>query len=164
MKYDPPVTGGCQCGAVRFRFTETLARASICHCRMCQKAFGSYFAPLVSTAADGFEITRGEPAFWRSSNISRRGFCATCGTPLFFWDDDGAAPEVALGALDDPGRIRPEVQVGVSSRADFVRHLLEIPERETGPGSKEDENYARITSYQHPDHDTAEWPEPEPAP
>ena len=64
MMFDPPVTGGCQCGAVRFRFTETKARASICHCRMCQKAFGSYFAPLVAVAADGFAITRGEPSFW----------------------------------------------------------------------------------------------------
>ncbi|HET7714155.1 MAG TPA: GFA family protein, partial [Bauldia sp.] len=30
-------TGGCQCGAVRFR-VAALGRASICHCRMCQKA------------------------------------------------------------------------------------------------------------------------------
>ncbi len=40
-------TGGCQCGAVRFA-CESLGRASLCHCRMCQKAFGSYFAPLAT--------------------------------------------------------------------------------------------------------------------
>lgn len=161
MRFDPPVTGGCQCGAIRFRFTETKARASICHCRMCQKAFGNYFAPLVATVADGFEITRGEPTYWRSSNISRRGFCSTCGTPLFFWDDDGASPEVALGALDDPSRIRPEEQVGVGARPAFVLELLSLPERPNGPGTAEDENYKTIVSRQHPDHDTAEWPMPE---
>ncbi len=34
------LTGGCQCGAVRFRAAH-LGRASLCHCRMCQKAFGN---------------------------------------------------------------------------------------------------------------------------
>ncbi len=55
-------TGGCQCGAVRFR-AERLGRASICHCRMCQKAFGGFFGPLVT--AYGVEWTRG------ARNISR---------------------------------------------------------------------------------------------
>ena len=41
-------TGGCQCGAVRFRVTGELGRPTICHCRMCQKAFGAFFGPLVS--------------------------------------------------------------------------------------------------------------------
>ncbi len=35
------LTGGCQCGAVRFSVGR-LGRASVCHCRMCQKAFGSF--------------------------------------------------------------------------------------------------------------------------
>ncbi len=41
-------TGGCQCGAIRFRVEGDLKDSSICHCRMCQKAFGAYYAPLVS--------------------------------------------------------------------------------------------------------------------
>ncbi|MET0640383.1 MAG: GFA family protein, partial [Hyphomicrobium sp.] len=41
-------TGGCQCGAVRFRVEGELGDASVCHCRMCQKAFGSFYAPLVT--------------------------------------------------------------------------------------------------------------------
>ena len=41
------ITGGCQCGAVRYR-TESLGRPSICHCRMCQKAFGAFYGPLVT--------------------------------------------------------------------------------------------------------------------
>jgi hypothetical protein len=45
------LTGGCQCGAVRFA-TKLVGRGSICHCRMCQKAFGSFFGPLV-TSHDG---------------------------------------------------------------------------------------------------------------
>ncbi|RVQ04591.1 GFA family protein, partial [Sinorhizobium meliloti] len=29
-------TGGCQCGAVRYRAEGTLGDPHICHCRMCQ--------------------------------------------------------------------------------------------------------------------------------
>ena len=43
-------SGGCQCGAVRFRIRGVLKDASICHCRMCQKAFGHFYAPLVGVS------------------------------------------------------------------------------------------------------------------
>ena len=55
------VSGGCQCGAVRFRAGK-FGRSSICHCRMCQKAFGRFFGALVT--AHQFEWTRGEPALF----------------------------------------------------------------------------------------------------
>ncbi|HEY2357583.1 MAG TPA: hypothetical protein VGH86_09040, partial [Phenylobacterium sp.] len=38
-------TGGCQCGAIRFRIDGELGEASICHCRMCQKALGGFQNP-----------------------------------------------------------------------------------------------------------------------
>ncbi len=43
---DVRITGGCQCGAIRYALHDAPTGASICHCRMCQKAFGNYFAPL----------------------------------------------------------------------------------------------------------------------
>ncbi len=52
------LSGGCQCGAVRFA-CESVSGASICHCRMCQKAMGNVFSPLAS--AHGLVWTRGEP-------------------------------------------------------------------------------------------------------
>ena len=92
------LTGGCQCGAVRFEVAEDgLRTASICHCRMCQKAFGSFFAPLVSVDQAALAWTRGEPRRWRSSNHVRRGFCADCGTPLTY-EPDGDWPGIAIGA------------------------------------------------------------------
>ncbi len=71
-------TGGCQCGAVRFA-CESLGRASLCHCRMCQKAFGSYFAPLATAhglpgraGPQAFpELQRGAPRLLRP-NAARR--------------------------------------------------------------------------------------------
>ena len=39
-------SGGCQCGAVRYALYAEPYDTHICHCRMCQKAFGAYYAPL----------------------------------------------------------------------------------------------------------------------
>ena len=67
-------TGGCQCGAVRYALYAEPTGASICHCRMCQKAFGGFFGPLVT--ANELTWTLGAPAHFASSNKVRRGFCA----------------------------------------------------------------------------------------
>ena len=55
-------SGGCQCGAVRFRVDDELGEASICHCRMCQKASGAPFASLADIPLEQFSWTRGKPA------------------------------------------------------------------------------------------------------
>ena len=111
---------GCQCGAVRFVVETPLGRASICHCRMCQKATGSFFGAFVS--GPNLRWTRGAPARFRSSNKVVRGFCAACGTPLTFeW---GKLPaELSIGAFDDPGRIRPVIQMDMASRMPWFAEL-----------------------------------------
>jgi hypothetical protein len=40
------LSGGCQCGAIRYRLTATPERVHLCHCRMCQKAVGVPLEPL----------------------------------------------------------------------------------------------------------------------
>ncbi len=147
------LTGGCQCGAVRFR-AERLGRGSICHCRMCQKAFGAFYGPLVTGI--GVVWTRGEPKRYRSSNKVRRGFCAECGTPLTYEYDGGI--ELAIGALDDPTLAPPVIQVNGEGRLPFVDGLSRLPLRGVGEEPKADAFFAGIVSHQHPDHDTAVWP------
>jgi hypothetical protein len=147
-----PLTGGCQCGAVRFSITGPLGRASICHCRMCQKAFGNVFAPLVT--ARGLTWTRGAPKHFRSSNKVKRGFCADCGTPLTY-EPDGFHPEVAICAFDDPTAVPPAIQVGLESKLPWADSLATLPERPNAENAKAAAFFAGIVSYQHPDHDTA---------
>ena len=66
------ISGGCQCGAVRYTINGPLSGPGICHCRMCQKAFGSFFAPLVSAALQDFALSRGEIAVFKSSDLVER--------------------------------------------------------------------------------------------
>ena len=145
------MTGGCQCGAVRFAVDGELGRPSICHCRMCQKAFGSFYGPLIS--APGLRWTRGTPKHFQSSNRVRRGFCETCGTPLTFEPDNGPV-EVAIGAFDDPTALRPVIQLDVATRMPWLRELDNLPTTTPTEAEKFAAHYASIVSYQHPDHDT----------
>jgi hypothetical protein len=144
-------SGGCQCGAVRFRIADGgFGPASICHCRMCQKAFGAFYGPFVTVPLDKIEWTRGAPKTWKSSNVVTRGFCADCGTPLTY-QRLAEEIEIAIGALDDPTAAPPTAQLSRHTRQPFVDDLPTLPARK---GSTPD----GMTSYQHPDHDTSEWP------
>lgn len=144
--------GGCQCGAVRFR-VRLLGRGSICHCRMCQKAFGGFFGPLV-TAHDAV-WTRGAPKWFQSSNSARRGFCADCGTPLAYETKFGL--ELAIGAFDDPAVASPQIQVNPRDKVPFFEGLTSLPVRSEVSDEWRD-FMAGIHSNQHPDHDTEDWP------
>lgn len=147
-----PKSGGCQCGAIRFRVSGALGRASICHCRMCQKAFGAFYAPLVSIKPGTLGWTRGELTHFQSSNFVKRGFCAACGTPLTYEAPDGLA--IAIGAFDDPSDLDPKIEYGCESKLPWVDSLSALPGNETMDNVGEAAFLAEMVSFQHPDHDT----------
>lgn len=148
--------GGCQCGAVRFRVHGRPPKASVCYCRMCQKASSSHAFPLVDTRGCRVEWSRGEPSWFRSSNLVRRGFCSACGTPLAYDAPDGLA--LALVAFDDPAAFPPSVAFGVEGKlpwCDAIPALLAIETMDDIPAAP---FLADLVSRQHPDHETENWP------
>lgn len=147
----PLFKGGCQCGAVRFTVEGALSDASVCHCRMCQKAFGNLFAPLVSIGQASLRWTKAEPARFRSSSHVERGFCPACGTPLTYEAPDGVA--LAIGAFDDPAAIVPTIQFGVEGKLPYADSLPTLPMRDTTQDHAALPWLAVLESYQHPDHD-----------
>lgn len=153
-------TGGCQCGAVRFRLEGAPRSVSVCHCRMCQKAFGALYAPLADADAGKVMWTRGKPKYFPSSNFVLRGFCENCGTPLTYEAPDGVG--LALGAFDEPSKLPPTVQFGVEAKVAFVDHIHTLPERGTMDDIQSAPFLSEIVNFQHPDHDTADW-SPKPA-
>ncbi len=151
MAQTETLTGGCQCGAVRFA-TKLVGRPSICHCRMCQKAFGGFFGPLV-TSHDG-RWTRGAPKWFQSSNLARRAFCGDCGTPLAYETKYGL--ELAIGAFDEPAKVAPAIQVNLNDKLPFFEVLTSLPVRDE-PDAEWLDFMAGIHSNQHPDHETDDW-------
>jgi hypothetical protein len=125
---------------------------------MCQKAFGSFFAPLTGVKLDEFEITRGELAIFMSSDETERGFCRNCGTPLTIQDVGSDRVALSIGSLDQPERVKPAMQYGVEGRLSYFGELAALPgDRTTEEDEPEKAAAIRRTNHQHPDHETNGW-------
>ena len=143
-------TGGCQCGRIRYSLHTEPSHASICHCRMCQKAFGNYFAPFATVKTADLSWTTGTLATFRSSDLVERGFCRDCGTPLSFRFTDRETISVSVGSLDDPSRIKPAVNIGVEGRAHWLGEMLQS-DGTTTEARVPAERLAKLASRQHRD-------------
>jgi hypothetical protein len=152
MSANASYTGGCQCGAVRYAFDIEPHDPHICHCRMCQKAMGSFFAPLVCLPASELRWTKGRPARYRSSTLAERGFCQSCGTPLTFQYLNSDTIDVTIGSLDHPERVQPASQYGIEGRMPWFDALPGLPGTSTADDLPTDMQKA-LKSAQHPDHD-----------
>ena len=150
-KTKPKMTGGCQCGAVRYAVFET-PESTICHCRMCQKAVGGPFASFCKVTSACFVWTLGEPASFQSSSVAERHFCRTCGTPLTFRFLDGDSIEVTTGTLDDAASVPPTKNFGTESRLPWI-DLIAVGRLPDILAAESDNAGRIIVSYQHPDHD-----------
>lgn len=153
-RIDITVTGGCQCGAVRYRATAMLDNAHLCHCRMCQKAVGNIFAALVAAPNDALAWTRGSPAAFRSSEHVDRGFCAACGTPLYYRNLKGSRTNLTLGSLDDPSAFPPKTQMGSEARMPWFGDLPAL--EDIGTTEVQDVHWAAAiaaSNRQAPDRD-----------
>jgi hypothetical protein len=154
------MTGGCQCGHVRYAFAGAPVEVTACHCRMCQKAVGGPFITLVQLKPDQIAWTRGTPGKFRSSSIATRLFCRDCGTPLAYADDDTGALEVTSGSLDEPARAVPTRATGTEAMLHWIGGVTSLPSKTT------EQNYANrnkrpVVSFQHPDRDTpGDWTPP----
>ena len=97
------LTGGCQCGAVRYHVSEPMHEVSHCHCSMCRKAHGALFVSFGVADANAFAVASGDDNLgdYESSPGSHRLFCTTCGGQVFnridTWPDQVF---IALGSLD----------------------------------------------------------------
>ena len=142
----PVLTGGCQCGAVRFAISAPPTKVSICHCRMCQKAAGAPFASFAEIEHGDFAWTRGTPVFFASSSLARRAFCDQCGTPLSFkYDTPTARMYTTIGSLDHPEGAPIIKQFGIESRLTWVKFCEDVPAERTGESAAAQEFLNWIT-------------------
>lgn len=100
------ISGGCQCGAVRYECSEGPMAAGHCQCTNCQKFSGAGHATNMMLPKDAFtvsgEVTRYEYTA-DSGNIMTRFFCSKCGSPVYgFGSGNPAGVMIRVGGLDDP--------------------------------------------------------------
>lgn len=104
-------SGRCLCGAVEFAADGPSLFLAHCHCRWCRAAHGAAFVTWLGVRQEGFHLGRGDDAlqWYDSTEQSRRGFCRTCGTTLFF--TSSLAPgevHIARALVDDPVDREPQ--------------------------------------------------------
>jgi hypothetical protein len=113
------ITGGCLCGAVRFKATEAQITARICWCRDCQKigAGGSMANAAFRTLTLTVEgALKDYVSIADSGNRMHRKFCPSCGTHLLSEAESRPHPVfVRLGALDDPEAVKPVATIWTAS-------------------------------------------------
>jgi hypothetical protein len=112
--------GSCLCGQVRFEVAiDRLPAPDGCHCVQCRKQSGHYFAS-TDVPKSALTISGEEHVTWfQSSQKARRGFCATCGSSLF-WDPlfrDWIG--IAMGAFDGDTDTKLHVHIFVAEKGDY---------------------------------------------
>ena len=122
--------GSCVCGAVRFEVEGELEGPDACHCTQCRRQSGHYFAS-TNVPRDALRIEGEENVTWfRSSEKVRRGFCATCGSVLF-WDPIGRdITSVAMGAFDKPTGTKLAIHIFVADKGDYYDIADGLPQNQ----------------------------------
>ena len=123
-----PLTGGCECGAVRFEVSAPLAAAAYCHCKRCQRRSGTASSTNARAAADSFRLVAGRERlrYWQPEDGGgEKWFCGECGSAVFARNTYYENPiGIRMGAFDsDPG-IRP----GAHSFVDFAAVWEPLPD------------------------------------
>jgi hypothetical protein len=125
------LTGGCQCGRVRYSVELDSDEAYWCHCRMCQKATGGIAAAFVQVKPEALTWLT-EPDWYASSPVARRPFCSACGTPLgFAFTGEDSDPDLTVGSFDDPSRFRPVAHAGCESIHEAWLDTRDLPRHYT---------------------------------
>ena len=149
-------SGGCQCGAVRFKVEGPLDEVSVCYCRMCQKATGGAFGLFVKVAYDKITWTRGERRSSSRSNMGKRGFCENCGTPLT-WEFEHWI-DVTVASFDEAARSSRWCRWRCPCSFRGCGGSMPSPMRDGSADPEYADYLASVVSNQHPDHDTEVWP------
>lgn len=119
-----PLTGGCQCGSVRYALSDVPVVFYICHCTECQKQSSSAFGESLRVRASDLAVTGTFASFERdaaSGGTMVCDFCPACGSRLFHRRDRYADTlNVKAGTLDDTAWLAPAGHIWARSRQRWV--------------------------------------------
>jgi hypothetical protein len=121
--------GRCLCGEVRYQVRGDLRGVIACHCGQCRRTSG-HFAAMTSAPSAHIELTASDQLRWyQSSDTAERGFCARCGSNLFWRQKGRDAISITAGTLDTPTNLSIEEHIFVADKSDYYTINDEAPKR-----------------------------------
>lgn len=112
------VRGGCYCGRVRYR-ADVVPEVCECHCTQCRKQAGHRYATVATRRGDVGIEGAGAITWFRSSPGAERGFCATCGSTLFWRSLEDDEMAVLAAGIDAPTGLRVTSHIFVEDKGDY---------------------------------------------
>lgn len=118
------ITGGCQCGSIRYTLLKPPRRVYTCHCSNCRRVSSSAFNVSCIVDEDAFQLQQGELAridWVVGDHIKRYGeFCPKCGTRIRHGSDPlKGVYSVRGGTLDDQRYAQPVAHIWLSEAAEW---------------------------------------------
>ena len=127
MESSMAVTGGCQCGEIRYRLTAEPLMLYICHCSDCQKQSASAFGMSLRMRPQDIDFEKGRETMrsWDTrgddGEVKRCCFCPNCGTRIMHGSDDPTeSVSIKAGTLDDTSGLRPGAHIWLRSAQPWV--------------------------------------------
>ncbi|MBN9478876.1 MAG: GFA family protein [Bordetella sp.] len=132
------LTGGCNCGAVRYVLSAPPLAVAACHCANCRKQSGAAYSVNLVVRASTLTVEGDLAAFSDTDTESgapvERQFCRACGSPIRSLP--AATPKIAAvkaGTLDDAGAYAPQVHIWTRSKLPWVELPAGAVQFEQGP-------------------------------
>lgn len=120
-----PLTGGCQCGCLRYRITRLPSTLYCCHCTECQHQAASAFGMSLRLNPQAIELEGDYASYYRDESASTAVecvFCPKCGTRVVHRGrgaDSGSS--IKAGTLDDASWLQPVGHIWTRSAQSWVK-------------------------------------------
>ncbi|WP_332691223.1 GFA family protein [Devosia sp.] len=122
------VLGRCLCGACSFELIGKHNWVGHCHCKSCRKATSSPFTTWIGQENGFWSFTGNKPVHYQSSPGNVRGFCGTCGSPMFYKSSRYPNEMHFYAALlDDPDGVEPSVHSHAAEMLAWVHLADDLP-------------------------------------
>jgi hypothetical protein len=122
------LTGHCLCGACRFELSGPANWIGHCYCESCRRATGSPMTTWLGQPNGHWRWTGQTPQSYVSSAGRERGFCGTCGTPMYYRTAD--LPDEThffVALLADPNAVEPQQQFHSDERLPWLEKAHHLP-------------------------------------
>ncbi len=129
------MTGQCHCGAISYSAEGEPKHHALCHCSDCRHSAGAPMVGWIAFSADKVSVT-GQPVTYKSSENSRRQFCGTCGTGLFFTNAEmlPGVIDIQSCTLHDPAATAPQIHIQTAERLEWMDDIETLPSFPRYPG------------------------------